>query len=92
MYLEEGLPLTFGQEDEPATLHITAAFLLFDGRGNEPTFEMMQSEGAFPKLVELVREKHEDDSGMHRLLLELMYEMARMQRLAREDLGRCMVS
>lgn len=48
---------------------------------------MMQNEGAFPKLVELVRVKQEDDSGMHRLLLELLYEMSRMQRLTREDLG-----
>lgn len=64
-----------------------AAFLLFDGRGHEATFEMMQTEGAFPKLVELVREKHEDDAGLHRLLLELLYEMSRMQRLTREDLG-----
>lgn len=61
--------------------------MLFDGRGNEPTFEMMQNEGAFPKLVELVREKQDDDSGMHRLLLELLYEMSRLQRLSREDLG-----
>lgn len=68
-------------------MHITAAFLLFDGRAHEPTFEMMQNEGAFPKLVELVREKQEDDMGMHRLLLELLYEMSRMQKLSRDDLG-----
>lgn len=80
---------TYTQEDEPATLHITAAFLLFDGRSHEPTFEMMQNEGVFPKLVELVREKREGDSGLHRLLLELLYEMSRMQKLTREDLGEC---
>lgn len=76
------------QEDEPDTLHITAAFLLFDGRGHEATFEMMQNEGAFPKLVDLVRENREDDLALHRLLLELLYEMSRMQRLTREDLGK----
>ena len=48
---------------------------------------MMQHEGTFPKLVELVREKYDDDAGLHRLLLELLYEMSRMQRLTREDLG-----
>lgn len=68
-------------------MHITAAFLLFDGRDHEATFEMMQNEAAFPKLVELVREKQDDDSGLHRLLLELLYEMSRMQKLTREDLG-----
>lgn len=48
----------------------------------------MQAENAFPKLAELVREKRDNDAGLHRLLLELMYEMSRMQKLMREDLGR----
>ena len=49
---------------------------------------MMQNESAFPKLVELVREKQDEDSGLHRLLLELLYEMSRMQKLTREDLSK----
>ncbi|EME77562.1 uncharacterized protein MYCFIDRAFT_44922 [Pseudocercospora fijiensis CIRAD86] len=74
------------QEDDADTLHLAAAVLLFDGRYNESTFEMMQGERAFPRLVELVRAKRHDDVGLHRLLLELLFEMSRIQRLTREDI------
>jgi len=75
------------QEDEPKTLHVIASFLIFDGRDNEATFEMMNNEGCFPRLLELIRLGKRDDSRLHRLLLELLYEMSRMQRLTAEDLG-----
>ena len=74
------------QEDEPAMLHVIASFLLFDGRANEATFEMMNNEGCFARLVELIRAGSED-GGFLRLLLELLYESSRMQRLSSEDLG-----
>ncbi|OCK99682.1 uncharacterized protein K441DRAFT_157431 [Cenococcum geophilum 1.58] len=75
------------QEDDIPTLHLTAAFLLFDGRNNDETFEMMQAEGAFPRLVELIQ-KHEiqEETRLHQSMLELMYEMSRIQRLNWEDL------
>jgi len=73
------------QEDDEDTLHLTAAVLLFDGRVNEACFEMMTSESAFPRLVELVRTK-DREPGLHRLLLQLTFEMSRIQRLSREDL------
>jgi hypothetical protein len=75
------------QEDDGAVLHISAALLLFDGRANEPTFEMMQSEGVFPRLVELIRDGQYDDDGLHKLLLELLFEMSRMQRLHRDEIS-----
>ncbi|RMZ17335.1 hypothetical protein D0860_00537 [Hortaea werneckii] len=74
------------QEDEADTLHLVAAVLLYDGRTNDTAFEMMQSEGAFPRLVELVRDRRDDDIGLYRLLLELLFEMSRIQKLGREDL------
>ncbi|KAI6861665.1 hypothetical protein KC334_g20990, partial [Hortaea werneckii] len=74
------------QEDEADTLHLVAAVLLYDGRTNDTAFEMMQSEGAFPRLVELVRDRRDDDIGLYRLLLELLFEMSRVQKLGREDL------
>lgn len=49
---------------------------------------MMQAEGAFQRLIELIRSKRDDDLGLHRLLLELLYEMSRIQRLGREELGK----
>lgn len=75
------------QEDDADTLHLAAAVLLFDGRYNEPTFEMMQAEHAFPRLVELVRAKRDNDIGLHRLLLELLFEMSRIQKLTRDDIS-----
>ena len=78
------------QEDSPDTLHFVVAFLLFDGRQNDITFEMMKEEGGFPKLLELILERKDDDAGLHRMLLELLYEMSRIQRLRMEDLSqRC---
>ncbi|RMX78537.1 hypothetical protein D0868_16456, partial [Hortaea werneckii] len=78
--------LKMSQEDEADTLHLVAAVLLYDGRTNDTAFEMMQSEGAFPRLVELVRDRRDDDIGLYRLLLELLFEMSRVQKLGREDL------
>lgn len=75
------------QEDEPATLHFIAGFLLFDGRQNEATFETMSQEGCFPRLIELIKQGRREDPRLHRLLLEVLYESSRMQRLNTEDLG-----
>ncbi|KAI9703978.1 MAG: hypothetical protein M1820_005760 [Bogoriella megaspora] len=74
------------QEDDTPTLHLITTFLLFDGRANDPTFEMMKEEGAFVRLVELIQGRGEDDAALHRLLLELLYEMSRIQQLGWEDL------
>lgn len=75
------------QEDEPASLHIIASFLLFDGRENEPTFEMMNNEGCFPRLVDLIKKGKRDDARLHRMLLEVLYEMSRVQKISTEDLS-----
>ena len=76
------------QEDDPKTQHVIVSFLLFDGRENEATFEMMNTEGCLPRMVELVKmSKEEENARLHRLLLRLLYEMSRVQRLSTEDLG-----
>ncbi|KAH8592242.1 hypothetical protein B0O99DRAFT_597291 [Bisporella sp. PMI_857] len=77
------------QEDEAPTLHVIASFLLLDGRDNEATFEIMNNESCFTRLVELIKNKEgrSEDGRLHRLLLELLYEMSRMQRLSTEDLS-----
>ncbi|KAK5126413.1 hypothetical protein LTR85_010649 [Meristemomyces frigidus] len=74
------------EEEDAGTLHLAAGVLLFDGRANEAVFEMMQAENAFPRLVHLIRDKRDDDNGLHRLLLELLFEMSRIQKLSREDI------
>jgi hypothetical protein len=78
------------QEEDNPTLHIVAAFLLYDGRHNndDAIFEMMQSESTFPRLVELVQmDSVQEDTRLHQMLLELLYESSRVQRLTWEDFG-----
>ncbi|KAF8866061.1 hypothetical protein BDZ45DRAFT_579070 [Acephala macrosclerotiorum] len=87
-YVRTQIVYSLLQEDEPPALNVIASFLLFDGRQNEPTFEMMNHEGCFPRLVELIKKgKRDDDARLHRLLLELLYEMSRVQRISSEDLA-----
>ncbi len=76
------------QEDCGNTLHIITSFLLFDGRQNEETLVLLNREGAFSRLVELIRGRQDDDGILHRRLFELLYEMSRIQRLRIEDLSK----
>jgi hypothetical protein len=89
-------PLTvFGavQEDDPDTLHLIVSFLLFDGRQHEESFRMMNEEGSFPRLLELLQlyklKDGENQAALHRMLMDLLYEMSRIQRIRIEDLGEC---
>ncbi|ENI01362.1 hypothetical protein COCC4DRAFT_204084 [Bipolaris maydis ATCC 48331] len=77
------------QEDDNPTLHMVAAFLLYDGRNSrdDEVFEMMHSEGTFARLVELVqKESVQEETSLHQLLLQLLYESSRIQRLTYDDL------
>ncbi len=74
------------QEDELGPLHVISNFLLLDGRLDEAIFRRMIDEGCFPRLLDLVRGCREADRRLHRLLLELMYEMSRIEQLRFEDL------
>ncbi|KAJ5190405.1 uncharacterized protein N7498_009390 [Penicillium cinerascens] len=78
------------QEDDPNTLHLIASFLLFDGRQNDVALQMMNGEGAFARLLELIqalrKEEMDGGPGLHRLLMDLLYEMSRIQRVKIEDL------
>lgn len=85
-YVRRQIVYSLLQEDSPDMLHLIVAFLLFDGRQNDITFEMMKEESGFPRLLELIQERKDDDAGLHRILLELLYEMSRIQRLRTEDL------
>lgn len=83
--------LLITQEDDSNTLHLIASFLLFDGRQNEVALRMLNEEGAFARLLELIqalrREDMDGGAGLHRLLMDLLYEMSRIQRMKIEDLG-----
>ncbi|KAI4148809.1 MAG: hypothetical protein LQ341_001481 [Variospora aurantia] len=86
-YIRRQIVFSLLEEHSPDTLHLIVALLLFDGRDNEATFEMMNEEGVFPRLIELIQEGKDDDMGLHRMLLELLYEMSRIQRLRVQDLS-----
>lgn len=75
------------QEDEAGPLHAIACLLFVDGRHDESTFPRMIEEACFPRLLELTGGCRDDeDPRLHRLLLQLMYEMSRVERLKVEDL------
>ncbi|KAK3904796.1 Phospholipid:diacylglycerol acyltransferase [Staphylotrichum tortipilum] len=74
------------QDDEFAKLHVYANFLLLDGRTEEDTFRTMINEGCFGRLLELIKSCGDRDPRLHRLLLQLLYEMSRIERLRPEDL------
>jgi hypothetical protein len=52
---------------------------------------MMNEEGVFARLLELIQSLRGDDTdggaGLHRLLMDLLYEMSRIQRIKIEDFG-----
>jgi hypothetical protein len=103
-YIRHQIIYSLLQEDDPDTLHLIVSFLLCDGRHHDGTFQAMNDEGAFPRLLELIHiqggpigwDGGEDEDGqiqgsgdprVHRLLMDLLYEMSRIQRLKIEDLG-----
>ena len=47
----------------------------------------MNDIGVFSRLLELIESGKEDESGLHKVMLELVYEMSRIQRLRLEELG-----
>jgi hypothetical protein len=68
-----------------------ASFLLFDGRHHEIPLYMMNEEGVFPRLLELLqvqslRMDNESAANLHRLLMDLLYELSRIQKIRIEDL------
>lgn len=49
---------------------------------------MMQAEGAFSRLLDLLRCGAYHNTPFHKLLLDLLCDMSRIQRLSPEDLGK----
>ncbi|KAI9147864.1 Protein dip1 [Paramyrothecium foliicola] len=75
------------QEDDAAPLHVIASLLLLDGQADEALFPRMIEEACFPRLLELIKAESDGDSRLHRMLLHLMYEMSRIERLRVDDLA-----
>ena len=64
-----------------------AACLLFDGRAEEDSFQLMQAEGMFPRLLDLIKSRQYDGTSLHKMLLELLCEMSRIQQLTLDDMS-----
>ncbi|PNP37179.1 hypothetical protein TGAM01_v209276 [Trichoderma gamsii] len=86
-YVRKQLIYSLLQEDEAGPLHAIVSLLLLDGHKDEATFPRMIQEACFPRLLELIRQEKDGDPRLHRFLLQLMYEMSRVERLAPEDLA-----
>lgn len=77
------------QEDDTGPLSAITCLLLLDGHGEEALFPRMIEEACFPRLLELIdcgRKGAGHDPRLQRFLLQLMYEMSRMERLRRDDI------
>ena len=85
-YVRTQLIYSLLQEDDLSLIYIIASFLLLDGQHNEDSFDKMNKEGVFARLVELIKHKRDEDPRLHKLLMKLLYEMSRVQRLSIEDL------
>ncbi|RMD42374.1 hypothetical protein DV735_g2791, partial [Chaetothyriales sp. CBS 134920] len=88
-YIRRQFVYSLLQEDDTGTLLATASFLLVDARTTTRTFEVLNEAGAFTRLIDLIGKspKHEEEEGLDRLLMQLLYEMARIQEISLADLG-----
>lgn len=74
------------QEDDTGPLSAITCLLLLDGHHEDTLFPRMIDEACFPRLLELIKTQKNHDPRLHRFLLQLMYEMSRMERLRRDDI------
>ena len=77
------------QDESVDVLRLIVAFLLYDGRENDGTFLLMSTLGAFPKLLALIEMGKDEESGLYKTMLDLIFEMSRMHRLRNKDLCKC---
>lgn len=75
------------QEDDAGPLHAIACLLFLDGRHDGSVFSRMVDEACFSRLLDhIIAHRADGDVPLHRMLLQLMYEMSRIERLKVEDL------
>lgn len=62
-------------------------------RESESTADLLNDEGAFTRLIDLISNpERNEDAVLHRMLMDLLYEMSRIQRIKPDDLGESRVS
>jgi hypothetical protein len=67
---------------------LIGAVLLVDGRLHTSTLEMMQEEAATNLVIRTLWEDRFNNVRLHRIFLELLYEMCRIQKINFRDLGK----
>src|ERR1700742_538239 len=78
------------QDDEPNVGLGSTSFLIAHAQSNAAIYQLLSDEGAFPRLIDLISSpKRHGHEGIHRLLMQLLYEMSRVQRIKANDLGTC---
>lgn len=85
-YIRRQLVYCLLQDDDAHVLSIAVIFLLADARENESTFDLLNRENTFPRLVGLIAHPQVHEEALHRSLMELLYEMARIQKISHADL------
>lgn len=88
-YIRQQLVYCLLQEDDINVVRISVIFLLSDARENEHTFELLNKENAFPRLIDLIAHPKENEESLHRILMELLYELCRVQTITNDDLSMC---
>uniref|UniRef100_A0A060T7L9 ARAD1D00506p n=1 Tax=Blastobotrys adeninivorans TaxID=409370 RepID=A0A060T7L9_BLAAD len=78
--------LTLEDELDIATKTLIGAVLLMDGRRHTSTLEMLEEEEASQKVIDTLWDDRHSSPRLHRLFLELLYEMCRVQKLRLSDL------
>lgn len=78
--------LTLKGECCPKTMLLIGVVLLLDGRNNVDTFEMMEEEAACRVMVHVLWNLKGSEPRLHRIFIELLYELCRVQKLQRDDL------
>jgi hypothetical protein len=85
-YVRHQISFSLLQEEGFSTVYAIASFLLSSGKRDTATFRCMVAAGCFPRLLELLGVCRGQDLLLHRLLMDLLYEMSRAVHLKPEDL------
>lgn len=72
---------------QPSLCLFIGVILLLDGKHNPATLEMMQEESAISTLINTVWKTEIQYIRLHRVFLELLYEMCHIQKLTLPDLS-----
>ncbi|KAJ9603587.1 pre-rRNA processing [Cladophialophora chaetospira] len=76
------------EDDDPNAVQVATSLLIADARSNEATYQLLNEEGAFSRLIDLISSpKRHGHEQTHRLLMELLYDMSRIQRIKLSDLA-----